>query len=284
MSADRATRLWRGGAPAMRRRLGRVLVAAVSGSFVCRASRCLLSACSLAARCSFVGPSGFRPTPGLRCRAPALVRDSASRIGSFVRASRRHVDLPGVHTFCPDRAFRWCAHLPVPGVHAVPAFPQGKINNLATLLGGRSAILVFLSWGPRGDPKRGVHTFLAHGPFGWGPGTFALANWSPENALASWCAHSASRCARAHQTGVRPWDELPRFCSSGRGCRGRESGLGTQLGLHDPPSVHTRLSMVCTLGFGRFRHFGVDFRLLPAILPVGRFADAGSGGSHGGSR
>ena len=55
------------------------------------------------------------------------------------------------------------------------------------------------------------------------------------------CAHSASRCARAHQIGVRSWDELPRFCSSGRGCRGRESGLGTQLGV--PTTLR-----VCTLG------------------------------------
>ena len=214
----------------------------------CRASRALLLACSLAAAArSSVLPASDRLRACVVGRRPLSV-DSASRVGSFVRASRRHVDLPGVHTFRPDRAFRWCAHLPVPGVHAVPAFPQGKINNLATLLGGRSAILVFLSWGPRGDPKRGVHTFLAHRPFGWGPGTFALANWSPENALASWCAHSASRCARAHQIGVRSWDELPRFCSSGRGCRGRESDLGTQLGSPRPSEcahsgvygVHTR--------------------------------------------
>ena len=59
----------------------------------CRASRCLLSACSLVGvlsrrRCSFVGPSGFRPTPGLRCRAPALVRRFCFP-GRFVRPGRR---------------------------------------------------------------------------------------------------------------------------------------------------------------------------------------------------
>ena len=245
----------------------------------CRASRCLLSACSLAAAArSSVLPASDRLRGCVVGRRPLSV-DSASRVGSFVRASRRHVDLPGVHTFRPERAFRWCAHLPVPGVHAVPAFPQGKINNLATLLGGRSAILVLLSWGPRGDPKRGVHTFLAHGPFGRGPRTFALANWSPENALASWCARSGDQVCTCTPDRGQIMGRIAALLLVGAWLPGPREWFGDPIGV--PATLR-----VCTLGclwcarsvlalFGTLAWTFAFFRL---ILPVGHFADAGSGG------
>ena len=86
--------------------------------------------------------------------------------------------------------------------------------------------------------------------------------------------HVHTRSGPDHGTKCRGPDWSP--C----GYRVPESGLGTQLGPHHPPSVHTRLSMVCTPDFGRLDRLSP----LSAILPVGRVVDAGSGGLAGGGR
>ena len=56
---------------------------------------------------------------------------------------------------------------------------------------------------------------------------------------------------------------MPRPDWSPCGYRVPESGLGTQLGPHHPPSVHTRLSMVCTPDSGRLHRLSPPFGYSP---------------------
>ena len=119
----------------------------------CRASRALLLACSLAAAArSSVLPASDRLRACVVGRRPLSV-DSASRVGSFVRASRRHVDLPGVHTFRPDRAFRLVCTPSRPWRTCRSGLPAGKNQQLSDPFGGSLRYFGLSVMGSPGGPE-----------------------------------------------------------------------------------------------------------------------------------
>ena len=155
----------------------------------------------------------------LRCRASVLCAHFPPGSG-----------LPLVCT--PSRPWRTCRS----------GLPAGKSQQLSDPFGGSLRYFGLSVMGSPWGPKTWCAHFLAHRPFGWGPGTFAFVNWSPENGRSRRGVHTRRPSVHVHtRSGPDHGDELPRFCSSGRGCRGRESGLGTQLG--SPATLR-----VCTLG------------------------------------
>ena len=161
-------RLWRGGAPAMRRRLGRVLLAAVSGSFVVArrvvSCRRALSPPLLVRRSfrlptdSGVALSGAGPCPSILLSGS--VRSSGRREGTSIclvcTLSARIGPSVGVHTF--------------PSLAYMPFRPSRRENQqLSDPFGGSLRYFGLPVMGSPWGPK----TWCAHFPSTWAiwPGT-----------------------------------------------------------------------------------------------------------------